>query len=107
MPPTLNRKPATFVLSKIDEILAREKQNGTHGLWIWAGICAKSGRDGGRRDWNWPSSRAGKGRGAEECGSMKRLGIHHIQFRSRSRDDHESNLINAVRDLSQKAHAMS
>ena len=48
MPPKLNRERALFVLTKIDEILAWDKQkrqNGTLGSWSSAGICAKCGRD--------------------------------------------------------------
>ena len=47
MLPKLNRKRALFVLTKIDEILARErrsKPSGTPGLSNWDDICAKYGR---------------------------------------------------------------
>ncbi len=48
MPPKLNRKRALFVLTKIDEILAWEKQekkrSATRASSIWAGICARCGR---------------------------------------------------------------
>ncbi len=51
MLPKLNRKRALFVLTKIDEILAWERQkegkrqSATPISSIWAGICAKCGRD--------------------------------------------------------------
>ena len=48
MPPHLNRKRALFVLTKIDEILAWERQKGTERdtrLSSLEGICAKYGQD--------------------------------------------------------------
>ena len=48
MPPKLNRKRALFVLTKIDEILAWERQKEaerTLASLTWEGICASCGRD--------------------------------------------------------------
>jgi hypothetical protein len=54
MAPTLNCKRALFVLTKIDQFLAWEKQKERErdtASSIWAAICARYGRDstGGSR----------------------------------------------------------
>jgi len=41
------------------------------------------------------------------CGSMERLEVHHLKFRSRSGDDDETNLITLCSDCHRQAHRMT
>jgi len=40
----------------------------------------------------------------QACGAMERLEVHHLQFRSRSGDDDETNLITLCGDCHREAH---
>src|SRR5215472_2253818 len=40
----------------------------------------------------------------QSCGTMEHLEVHHIEFRSRSGDDVETNLITLCRECHKRAH---
>jgi len=40
------------------------------------------------------------------CGTTERLEVHHLQFRSRSGDNDEANLITLCRDCHRQAHGL-
>ncbi len=40
----------------------------------------------------------------QNCGAMDRLEVHHLQFRSRSGDDNESNLITICHECHRAVH---
>lgn len=42
----------------------------------------------------------------QACGAMQRLQVHHLQFRSRSGDDLDMNLITLCGDCHRQAHGL-
>jgi 5-methylcytosine-specific restriction endonuclease McrA len=43
----------------------------------------------------------------QSCGTMNKLQVHHLEFRSRRGNDNESNLITLCVDCHRQAHGLS
>ena len=43
----------------------------------------------------------------QSCGTMNKLQVHHLEFRSRCGNDNESNLITLCVDCHRQAHGLS